>query len=106
MKIRAVNSSKNLLKVVRNPITDHIPKNLPAFAFTFKGEECSFKNFIDTNWNIKDELLVILPTCVNNSEYQNSFDFKIKHIKASSFALTPSALLHRILYEAETYINI
>ena len=30
LKVRAVNSSKTLLKVIKNPITDHIPSGLPS----------------------------------------------------------------------------
>jgi len=47
LKVRAVNCSKTLLKIIKNPITDHIPADcLKVYLYSyldrniFKGKTC------------------------------------------------------------------
>ena len=38
MKIRALNSSKTLLKVIKNPVTDHLPVGTTIIGTSTKGK--------------------------------------------------------------------
>ncbi len=46
LKIRAVNSSKTLLKVIKNPISDHIPINTLKIGTSTMGKLVDVKTFI------------------------------------------------------------
>lgn len=49
LKIRAVNSSQTLLKVIKNPITDHVPVGTKYIALSSKAEKISTLDLAKNN---------------------------------------------------------
>jgi len=49
LSIRATNGPEKLLKVIKNPITDHLPTNCRKVGLTYKAPKCvSIKDYIAT----------------------------------------------------------
>ena len=99
MKIRAVNSSKNLLKVIKNPVTDHLPKNINIFKISKDGEKTKPNQFFEKNWEEKDDIAIIIPCSI--SKLEKSSAFSSNKIKISNFELSPSGLLAKLIISAE-----
>lgn len=47
LKIRAVNSNKTLLKVIKNPVTDHIPVDAIKIGTSTKGELVNIRTYAE-----------------------------------------------------------
>ena len=45
LKIRAVNTNKTLLKIIKNPVTDHMPIDTIKVGTSTKGELVSMRKF-------------------------------------------------------------
>ena len=47
MSIRSVNGSDKLLKVIKNPITDHLPSNSYKITFSFDSTPVKLSSYLD-----------------------------------------------------------
>ena len=101
-----MNSSKNLMKVIKNPITDHIPKDITIIALTSQGDISKPSEYLEKFWEIKDNIAIIVPTSIHSGKLQNQVQFAFEKKKFSSFALTPSATLSRLLVAGETVLGL
>lgn len=47
LSIRSVNGSEKLLKVIKNPITDHLPSNSYKITFSFDATPVKLSSYLD-----------------------------------------------------------
>ena len=106
LKIRAVNSSKSLLRVIKNPVTSHLPHGTNFFHFSNEGLLKSSDSLFSENWEELDEFAVIIPTCVKNQTASHGMDLNAENVKISSFGLTSSALSARLMVAGERHLKI
>ena len=59
LKIRAVNSNKTLLKVIKNPVTDHLPLDTIKIGTSTKGEIVQMRKFAE-NINPKKPICYVV----------------------------------------------
>ena len=106
LKIRAVNSSKSLLRVIKNPVTSHLPHGTNFFHFSNEGPFKSSDTIFSENWDELNEFAVIIPTCIKNQTASHGMDLSAEKVKISSFGLTSSALSARLMAAGERQLGI
>lgn len=106
MKIRAVNASKSLLKVIKNPVTLHIPNGTPFYHITKNGDYKSASNLFSEVWETQDKFGLLIPTCVKNQNKDHGIDLTTEKISVSSFGLTSSAIAARVMASGENFLKI
>lgn len=104
MKIRAVNSSKHLLKVVKNPVTDHLPKNINIFAISKDGEKTNIKGLLKKTW--EDQNSIAFAVSCGVKESQKWKNYQSKNIKITNFGGSVSRTLVKVIVAGEEYLKI
>ena len=103
LKIRAVNTSKTLLKIIKNPVTDHLPLNLKKFGLSTKGKKIKIREFVE---KLGNQEIVYVVGAVAKGNPAMECDFLDDSICISNYGLSASNCLFKIIQCYEDMYNI
>lgn len=103
LKIRAINSSTTLLKIIKNPVTDHIPLNLKKFGLSTKGKKVKIREFVK---KLGNQEVVYVVGAVAKGNPAMECDFIDESICISSYGLSASNCLFKIVQCYEDMYDI
>ena len=90
-RIRAMNSSEVLLKVIKNPITQYIPFGCPIISTNEKSKLIKLEDYID---NLKSNNVAFVVGAISKGDV--NIDYMTDTISISSFPLTAGIVCSRI----------
>ena len=90
-RIRAMNSSEVLLKVIKNPITQYIPFGCPIISTNEKSKLIKLEDYID---NLKSNNVAFVVGAI--SKWDVNIDYMTDTISISSFPLTAGIVCSKI----------
>lgn len=94
LKIRALNTNQTLLKIVKNPVTDHLPINTKIVGTSSKGKPVNIKSFVSENLQ---ENIAFVVGAVAKGNPGMEVDYVKEAIKISNFSLSASNCLYKII---------
>lgn len=99
LSIRSVNSQEKLLKVVKNPITDHLPPNCRKVTLSFEAPVVRARDYI-AGLKPKESICVFVGAMAKG---QDDFAdaFKDESISISSYTLSASVACSKFCHAAE-----
>ena len=95
-RIRALNSSEVLLKVIKNPITQYIPFGCPIISTNEKSKTVKLEEYID---NLKSNNVAFVVGAISKGDV--NIDYMTDTISISSFPLTAGIVCSKICTAAE-----
>lgn len=104
LKIRAVNTSQTLLKIIKNPITDHIPINTFKVGTSTKAELVKIKDFAEKVNFERPIAFIVGAVARGNPGMECGYADEI--IKISNYSLSASNCLYRIIGAYEEILGI
>ena len=90
-RIRAMNSSEVLLKVIKNPITQYIPFGCPIISTNEKNKLIKLEDYID---NLKSNNVAFVVGAISKGDV--NIDYMTDTISISSFPLTAGIVCSKI----------
>ena len=88
LSIRSLNSQEKLLKVIKNPITDHLPPNCRKVTLSFDSEVIRAKDYVAGL--SPDESICVFVGAMAKGRDDFADDFKDEAISISNFSLSAS----------------
>eukprot|EP00485_Elphidium_margaritaceum_P024333 CAMPEP_0202713680 /NCGR_PEP_ID=MMETSP1385-20130828/57778_1 /ASSEMBLY_ACC=CAM_ASM_000861 /TAXON_ID=933848 /ORGANISM="Elphidium margaritaceum" /LENGTH=254 /DNA_ID=CAMNT_0049374107 /DNA_START=26 /DNA_END=790 /DNA_ORIENTATION=- len=110
-RIKAKTSNEKLLKVIKNPITNHLPPNVAMFGMSKTGTLVNVHEWIPTNYNqrtfTKGKPVALVFGAhphgkIQGADYINDANW----IAVSQYALSSAAAISRALNGFEKYWNV
>ncbi|KAL9625071.1 MAG: hypothetical protein Q9160_000800 [Pyrenula sp. 1 TL-2023] len=104
LSIRSTNSEEKLLKVIKNPISDHLPPNCRKVTLSFDAEIVRVKDYIE-QLAPKESICVFVGAMAKG---QDDFAdvFKDESISISNYSLSASVACSKFCHAAEDVWNI
>ncbi|MCJ1308678.1 18S rRNA pseudouridine methyltransferase [Agyrium rufum] len=102
--IRSTNSSEKLLKVIKNPITDHLPHNCRKVTLSWNSEVVRVKDYIQ-DIDSKQSICVFVGAMAKGAD-TFADDFKDDSISISNYSLSASVACSKFCHAAEDVWNI
>lgn len=104
LSIRSTNSQEKLLKVVKNPITDHLPANCRKVTLSFDAPVVRIRDYI-TELDSKESICVFVGAMAKgNDDFADAFvDEKIS---ISNYSLSASVACSKFCHAAEDVWDI
>ena len=90
-RIRAMNSSEVLLKVIKNPITQYIPFGCPIISTNEKSKLVKLEDYID---NLKSNNVAFVVGAISKGDV--NIDYMTETVSISSFPLTAGIVCSKI----------
>ncbi|KHJ30106.1 putative nucleolar essential protein 1 [Erysiphe necator] len=104
LSIRSVNSQEKLLKVIKNPISDHLPPNCRKVTLSFDAPLVRVREYIESIPD-KESVCVFVGAMAKGSD--NFADqFVDEKISISNFSLSASVACSKFCHAAEDVWNI
>jgi rRNA small subunit pseudouridine methyltransferase Nep1 len=104
LSIRSANSQEKLLKVIKNPITDHLPPNCRKVTLSFEAEVVRVKDYIG-DLGPKESICVFVGAMAKgNDDFADGF--KDDSISLSNYSLSASVACSKFCHAAEDVWNI
>lgn len=104
LSIRSANSQEKLLKVIKNPITDHLPPNCRKVTLSFEAEVVRVKDYIG-DLGPKESICVFVGAMAKgNDDFADGF--KDDSISVSNYSLSASVACSKFCHAAEDVWNI
>ncbi|KAI5292960.1 18S rRNA pseudouridine methyltransferase [Ascosphaera acerosa] len=100
LSIRSTNSHEQLLKVIKNPITDHLPPNCHKVTLSYGGPVVRIHNYIEETLRPNQSLCVFVGAMARGED-TFADEFKDDTISISSYSLSASVACSRICHAAE-----
>lgn len=95
LKIRASTSSTTLMKVIKNPVTDHFPIGVKKIGTSTKGKLVNINEYVKTlGAEIKPIVFVIGAVSVGNPGMEN--DYVDESICISNYSLSGACVCHKV----------
>ncbi|MCJ1481328.1 18S rRNA pseudouridine methyltransferase [Schaereria dolodes] len=104
LSIRSTNSQEKLLKVIKNPITDHLPHNCRKVTLSFDAEVVRVRDYID-DLGLKESICVFVGAMAKGKD-DFADAFKDDSISISNYSLSASVACSKFLHAAEDAWNI
>lgn len=104
LSIRSVNSQEKLLKVIKNPITDHLPPNCRKVTLSFEAEVTRPRDFIQ-GLGPKESICVFVGAMAKGSD-DFADSFKDESISISNYSLSASVACSKFCHAAEDVWDI
>lgn len=104
LSIRSVNSEEKLLKVIKNPITDHLPTKCRKITLSYDAQVVKPKDYIETL--AEDESLCIFVGAMARGRDNFADEFVDEKIGVSEYPLSASVACSKICHGAEDAWNI
>lgn len=104
LSIRSTNSQEKLLKVIKNPITDHLPPNCRKVTLSFDAEVVQVRNYI-ADLGPKESICVFVGAMAKgNDDFADAF--KHDTISISKYSLSASVACSKFCHAAEDVWDI
>ncbi|KAG0647278.1 18S rRNA (pseudouridine(1189)-N1)-methyltransferase [Hyphodiscus hymeniophilus] len=104
LTIRSINSQEKLLKVIQNPITDHLPPNCRKVTLSFDAPLVRIRDYVET-LDEKESICVFVGAMAKGTD--NFADaFVDEKISISNFSLSASVACSKFCHAAEDVWNI
>ena len=88
LSIRSLNSQEKLLKVIKNPITDHLPPNCRKVTLSFDSEVVRVRDYVANLGS--DESICVFVGAMAKGKDDFADAFKDEAISISNFSLSAS----------------
>ncbi|EHK97755.1 hypothetical protein GLAREA_10016 [Glarea lozoyensis ATCC 20868] len=104
LSIRSVNSQEKLLKVIQNPITDHLPPNCRKVTLSFESEIVRVREYVEA-LDEKESICVFVGAMAKGSD--NFADQYVdEKISISNYSLSASVACSKFCHAAEDVWDI
>lgn len=104
LSIRSTNSQEKLLKVVKNPITDHLPPNCRKVTLSFDEEIVRVREYVET---LKpDESICVFIGAMAKGSDTFADAYVDEKISISNFSLSASVACSKFCHAAEDVWDI
>lgn len=104
LSIRSTNSDEKLLKVIKNPITDHLPPNCRKVTLSFDAPVVRVRDYIET-LDPKESICIFVGAMAKgNDTFADSF--KDDTISISNYSLSASVACSKFCHAAEEVWDI
>ena len=100
-RIRALNSSEVLLKIIKNPITQYIPFGCPIVSTNEKSKLINLEEYID---NLKSNNVAFVVGAISKGDV--NIDYMTDTISISSFPLTAGIVCSKICTAFEKFWDV
>jgi rRNA small subunit pseudouridine methyltransferase Nep1 len=104
LSIRSTSSQEKLLKVIKNPITDHLPPNCRKVTLSFDAPVCRVKNYIE-GLGPKESICVFVGAMAKGSD-DFADDLVDEKISISNYSLSASVACSKFCHAAEDVWDI
>jgi rRNA small subunit pseudouridine methyltransferase Nep1 len=104
LSIRSVNSQEKLLKVIPNPITDHLPPNCRKVTLSFDAELVRVREYVE-NLKPKESICVFVGAMAKGSD-NFADEYVDEKIAISNYSLSASVACSKFCHAAEDVWDI
>ena len=104
LSIRSTTSQEKLLRVIKNPITDHLPHNCRKVTLSFDAEVVRVSDYIKTLGS-KESICVFIGAMAKGRD-DFADNIKDDSISISNFSLSASVACSKFCHAAEDVWNI
>ena len=104
LSIRSLNSQEKLLKVIKNPITDHLPPNCRKVTLSFDSEVIRVKDYISDLGPKQSVCVFVGAMAKGKDDFADAF--KDDTISISNFSLSASVACGKFCNAVEDVWNI
>ena len=104
LSIRSTNSQEKLLKVIKNPITDHLPPNCRKVTLSFDAEVVRVRDYIEDIGPKQSVCVFVGAMAKGKDDFADGF--KDDTISISNYTLSASVACGKFCNAAEDVWNI
>ncbi|KAI9837814.1 MAG: 18S rRNA pseudouridine methyltransferase [Sarea resinae] len=104
LSIRSTNSQEKLLKVIKNPITDHLPPNCRKVTLSFEAEVVRVQDYISDLGPNESVCVFVGAMAKGNDTFADQY--VDDHISISNYSLSASVACSKFCHAAEDVWNI
>lgn len=104
LSIRSTNSQEKLLKVIKNPITDHLPPNCRKVTLSFDAEPTKVREYVES-LKPEESVCVFIGAMAKGAD-NFADDIVDDKISISNFSLSASVACSKFCHAAEDAWNI
>lgn len=104
LSIRSTNSQEKLLRVIKNPITDHLPPNCRKVTLSFDAPVVRVRDYI-TDLQPKESICVFIGAMAKGKD-DFADTFKDDSISISNYSLSASVACSKFCHAAEDVWDI
>lgn len=104
LSIRSVNSQEKLLKVIKNPITDHLPPNCRKVTLSFDADVVRVRDYVDTLGGSESICVFVGAMAKGKDDFADAF--KDESISISNYSLSASIACSKFCHACEDAWNI
>ncbi len=99
LSIRSTNSQEKLLRVIKNPITDHLPPNCRKITLSFDAEVVRVRDFIDSL--SENESICVFVVAMAKGPDNFADKYVDEKISISNYGLSASVACSKFCHAAE-----
>lgn len=100
LSIRSVNSEDKLLKVIKNPITDHLPHNCKKITLSSDAKPVSVKEYVQSSLEPNQSLCVFVGAIARGKD-DFADEFVDEKISVSQYPLSASVAISKFCHGCE-----
>lgn len=104
LAIRSTTSQERLLKVIKNPVTDHLPHNCRKVTLSFESEVVRVRDYVSTLG--PDESICVFVGAMAKGSDDFADSFKDDSISISNYSLSASVACSKFCHAAEDVWDI
>ncbi|KAK5467954.1 18S rRNA pseudouridine methyltransferase [Exophiala xenobiotica] len=104
LSIRSVNSQEKLLKVIKNPITDHLPPNCRKVTLSFDAEVVRVRDYVDKLEPTESICVFVGAMAKGKDDFADAF--KDESISISNYSLSASVTCSKFCHACEDSWNV
>lgn len=104
LSIRSTTSQEKLLKVIKNPITDHLPPNCRKVTLSFDAEVVRVRDYIE-HLSPKESICVFIGAMAKGKD-DFADEYKDDAISISNYSLSASVACSKFCHAAEDVWDI
>jgi rRNA small subunit pseudouridine methyltransferase Nep1 len=99
LSIRSTNSQEKLLKVIKNPITDHLPPNCRKVTLSFDAPVVRVREYVESLGS--EESICVFVGAIAKGSDTFADEFVDEKISISNFSLSASVACSKFCHAAE-----
>lgn len=99
LSIRSVNSEEKLLRVIKNPITDHLPPKCRKVTLSFDADVVRVRDYMDTLSSDESVCVFVGAMAKGTDDFADAF--KDESISISNYSLSASVACSKFCHAAE-----
>jgi rRNA small subunit pseudouridine methyltransferase Nep1 len=104
LSIRSTNSNEKLLKVIKNPITDHLPVNCRKVTLSFDAEVVKVRDYVESVG--KETSVCVFVGAMAKGKDDFADQFVDEKISISNYSLSASVACSKFCHAAEDAWNV